>query len=175
MLRLFTDDSIAGDIPFKDVRRKAFALLPAARIDAVADCLATTRASMKRRSSGGTSIKPPSGSRSTCARSCTAFEFEATAADDPLIEAARFLTEASRSGKPLTSYKELDSGEKFTSDLPYKQPESTKSSGQRELQAQACENMLRTRSAISNNPGAREVIPSTSVGWIFVTKESPSP
>ena len=69
----------------------------------------------------------------------------------------------------------LDSGEKFTSDLPYKQPESTKSSGQRELQAQACENMLRTRSAISNNPGAREVIPSTSVGWIFVTKESPSP
>jgi hypothetical protein len=71
--------------------------------------------------------------------------------------------------------KMLDSGEKFTSDLPYKQPESTKSSGQRELQAQACENMLRTRSAISNNPGAREVIPSTSVGWIFVTKESPSP
>ena len=43
--------------------------------------------------------------------------------------------------------------QKFTSDLPYKQPESTKSSGQRELQAQACENMLRTRSAISNNPG----------------------
>ena len=72
-------------------------------------------------------------------------------------------------------YTQLDSGEKFTSDLPYKQPESTKSSGQRELQAQACENMLRTRSAISNNPGAREVIPSTSVGWIFVTKESPSP
>ena len=73
------------------------------------------------------------------------------------------------------SHPELDSGEKFTSDLPYKQPESTKSSGQRELQAQACENMLRTRSAISNNPSAREVIPSTSVGWIFVTKESPSP
>ena len=38
VLRLFTDDSIAGNIPFKDVRRKAFALLPAARIDAVADC-----------------------------------------------------------------------------------------------------------------------------------------
>jgi Domain of unknown function (DUF4158) len=42
VLRLFTDDSIAGDMPFKDVRRKAFALLPAARIDAVADCLATS-------------------------------------------------------------------------------------------------------------------------------------
>ena len=79
----------------------------------------------------------------------------------------------SSSGRPtsaatVTAVRRLDSGEKFTSDLPYKQPESTKSSGQRELQAQACENMLRTRSAISNNPGAREVIPSTSVGWIFV-------
>ena len=41
--------------------------------------------------------------------------------------------------------KDLDSGEKSTSDLSYKQPESTKSSGQREQQAQACENMLRTR------------------------------
>ena len=80
-----------------------------------------------------------------------------------------------RSRSSLRISSSLDSGEKFTSDLPYRQPESTKSSGQRELQAQACENMLRTRSAISNNPGAREVIPSTSVGWIFVTKESPSP
>ena len=69
----------------------------------------------------------------------------------------------------------LDSGEKKDSDVPYQEPESTKSSGQRVHAAQACENTLRTGSAIPDNPGIREVIPSTSVGWAFVTKESPSP
>ena len=68
----------------------------------------------------------------------------------------------------------LDSGEKKDSDVPYQEPESTKSSGQRVHAAQACENTLRTGSAIPDNPGIREVIPSTSVG-AFVTKESPSP
>ena len=95
--------------------------------------------------------------------------FRAQATDDSYYDIA----ELTGDGPVVLVF--MDSGEKFTSDLPYKQPESTKSSGQRELQAQACENMLRTRSAISNNLGAREVIPSTSVGWIFVTKESPSP
>ena len=71
--------------------------------------------------------------------------------------------------------KELDSGEKKDSDVPYQEPESTKSSRQRVHTAQACENTLRTGSAIPDNPGIREVIPSTSVGWAFVTKESPSP
>jgi hypothetical protein len=42
VLKLFTDDGITGDIPFQDVRRQAFALLPAGRIAAVADYLATS-------------------------------------------------------------------------------------------------------------------------------------
>src|SRR5207237_1292580 len=69
----------------------------------------------------------------------------------------------------------LDSGEKPISDLSYQEPQSTKSIRQRVHMAQACENTLRTRSAITDNPGTRGVIPSTSVGWAFVTKESPSP
>jgi len=69
----------------------------------------------------------------------------------------------------------LDSGEKNDSGVPYQEHESTKSSRQRVHTAQACENTLRTGSAIPDNPGIREVIPSTSVGWAFVTKESPSP
>src|SRR2546430_3485112 len=44
--------------------------------------------------------------------------------------------------------KKLDSGENEPSDIPYQEPESTKSRGQRVHQAQACENTLRTRSAI---------------------------
>ena len=70
---------------------------------------------------------------------------------------------------------QLDSGEKKNSDVPYQEPESTKSSRQRVHTAQVCENTLRTGSAIPDNPGIRVVIPSTSVGWAFVTKESPSP
>ncbi len=78
---------------------------------------------------------------------------------------------------------ELDSGEKSTSNLSYKQPESTKSSGQREQQAQACENMLRTRSASqtipaqgksfprlrSDGPSSRRKAPHLELWWLFGT------
>jgi hypothetical protein len=41
ILKLFTDDGIAGSLSFEEVRRKAFAMLDAARLDAVAEYLAT--------------------------------------------------------------------------------------------------------------------------------------
>ena len=44
------------------------------------------------------------------------------------------------------SINELDSGEKKDSDVPYQEPDSTKSSRQRVHTAQACENTLRTGS-----------------------------
>ena len=105
---MFTDDSIAGNIPFKDVRRKAFALLPAARIDAVADCLATSARFDEKAFEWQHLDKTAQKIKINLRPILHGVEFEATAADDPLIEAVRFLTDASRSGKPLTAYKEQD-------------------------------------------------------------------
>ena len=42
ILKLFTDDSVPGTMPFEEVRRKAFAILGKARLDAVAEYLTTT-------------------------------------------------------------------------------------------------------------------------------------
>ena len=39
ILKLFMDEGIAGSLPFEEVRRKAFAMLDAARLDAVAEYL----------------------------------------------------------------------------------------------------------------------------------------
>ena len=41
LLKLFTDEGIAGSLPFAEVRRQAFAMLDAARLDALAEYLAT--------------------------------------------------------------------------------------------------------------------------------------
>ena len=41
ILKLFTDDGIAGSLPFEDVRREAFTILDAVRVDAVAEYLTT--------------------------------------------------------------------------------------------------------------------------------------
>jgi TnpA family transposase len=108
VLRLFTDDSIAGDIPFKDVRRKAFVLLPAARIDAVADCLATSAGFDEKAFEWQHLDKAAQRFKINLRPILHGVQFEATAANAPLIEGVRFLTEASRSGKPLTAYKEQD-------------------------------------------------------------------
>src|SRR5215831_18963245 len=39
ILKLFTNEGIAGSLPFEEVRRQAFAMLDAARLDAVAEYL----------------------------------------------------------------------------------------------------------------------------------------
>ena len=63
---------------------------------------------MKRRSSGNISIKPLRRFKINLRPILQGVQFEATAADDPLIEAVRFLKEASQSGKALSAYKEQD-------------------------------------------------------------------
>ena len=73
------------------------------------------------------------------------------------------------------SHPELDSGEKFTSDLPYKQPEARKVAGRGSFRHRHVKTCCGHVPRYQTIPVQREVIPSTSVGWIFVTKESPSP
>jgi TnpA family transposase len=108
ILKFFTDGGIAGGTPFEDVQRKAFALLPAARLDALADYLATNARFDEKAFEWRQIDKAGQKIKINLRPILQGVAFAATAADDPLIEAVRFLEEVSRSGKPLTAYKERD-------------------------------------------------------------------
>ena len=108
VLRMFTDNAITDDMPFEDVRRKAFTLLSADRINAVADCLATSARFDEKAFEWQHLDKAAQRFKINLRPILHGVRFEATGADDPLIEATHFLTEASRSGKALTAYKEED-------------------------------------------------------------------
>jgi TnpA family transposase len=106
ILKWFTDDAIADSLPFEEVRRKAFALLDAPRLDAVADYL-TTKARFDEKAFEWQHLdKAAQRIKINLRPILQGVEFAATAVDDPLIEALRFLEEVSRSGKPLTACKE---------------------------------------------------------------------
>ena len=108
ILKLFTDESIAGGEPFEEVRRKAFALLSPTRLDAVAECM-TTKARFDEKAFEWQHLdKAAQRFKLNLRPILQGVHFAAMAAEDPLIEAMRFLEEASRSGKPLTAYREQD-------------------------------------------------------------------
>jgi TnpA family transposase len=108
ILKLFMDGCIPGSAPFEEVRRKAFALLPADRLGAVADCLATEARFDEKAYEWRHLDKAAQRVKVNLRPILHGVEFAAAAADDPLIEAAHFLKDASRSGKALTAYKERD-------------------------------------------------------------------
>ncbi|MCI0459139.1 MAG: Tn3 family transposase [Gemmataceae bacterium] len=107
ILQLFTDGGIPGNVPFEQVRQKAFALLPAARLDAVAEYLAA-KARFDEKSLEWRQLDKAAQRIKLNLRPVLQGVAFAATADDPLIEAARFLEEASRSGKPLSAYREQD-------------------------------------------------------------------
>ena len=106
VLRLFTDDGVAGSTSFEEVRRKAFAVLSAVKIDSVADYL-STKARFDETAFQWEYIDKAAHTFKLALRPVMqGVEFATAAADDPIIEAVRFLQEASRSGKALGSYQE---------------------------------------------------------------------
>ena len=106
VLRLFTDNRIAGSTPFAEVRRRAFALLPASRLDSVAHSMATKARFDETAFQWQYLDKAAQRFKLTLRPILQGVEFAASAADDPLIEAVRFVKEAFRSGKSLGEYNE---------------------------------------------------------------------
>ena len=108
VLKLFTDDDVAGSVPFEEVRKKAFAVINAAELEFVAQYLAT-RAGFDETGFQWQHLDNAAlRFKLTLRPILQGVELTATAADDPLMEAACFLEEACRSGKPLGAYKEED-------------------------------------------------------------------
>jgi TnpA family transposase len=108
ILKWFTDDGIAGSLPFEEGRRKAFALLEAPRLDAVAEYLATKARFDEKAFEWQHLDKAAQRIKVNLRPILQGVEFAAAAPDDPLIEAVHFLEEAFRSGKALNAYREQD-------------------------------------------------------------------
>ncbi|WP_309710000.1 Tn3 family transposase [Armatimonas sp.] len=106
VLKLFTDSSVAGSASFEEVRRKAFALLDAKRLDSVAEYLRTTARFDETAFQWKHLDKAAQRFKLPLRPILQGVEFAATTEKDPLIEAICFVKEASRSGKALGTYKE---------------------------------------------------------------------
>jgi TnpA family transposase len=108
ILKLFTDEGIAGSLPFEEVRRKAFTMLDAARLNAVAEYLIAEAQFDEKAFEWQLLDKAAQRIKLNLRPILQGLQLTAAAADDPLIEAMKFLEEAARRSKPLTAYKEQD-------------------------------------------------------------------
>ena len=108
ILKLFTDDSVPGTAPFREVRRKAFAMLSAAKLDSMAEYLTTTARFDETGFQWKYIDEAAQRFKLALRPALQGIEFSASTADDPLIEAVQFVKEASRSGKAITACREQD-------------------------------------------------------------------
>ena len=108
ILKLFTDDSVRGTAPFRDVRRKAFAILGKARLDSMAEYLTTTARFDETAFQWGHIDQASQRFKLALRPALQGIEFSASTADDPLIEAVQFVKELANSGKPIGACREQD-------------------------------------------------------------------
>jgi hypothetical protein len=104
VLKFFTDDSVAESEPFGEVRIKAFAVLDPARLNSVADYMAT-KARFDEAAFQWEHIDRAAPRFKRHLRPVLqSVEFAAPSTDDPLIEAVHFLKKSFPKGKPLGQY-----------------------------------------------------------------------
>ena len=108
ILKLFTDDSVPGTAPFREVRRKAFAMLGKARLDSMAEYLTTTARFDETAFQWEHIDEAAQRFKLALRPALQGIEFSASTADDPLIEAVQFVKEVSRSGKAIAACREQD-------------------------------------------------------------------
>lgn len=108
ILKLFTDDSLPGTTPFKEVRRKAFSRLSAARLNSMAEYLSTTARFDEIAFQWEHIDKAAQRFKLALRPVLQSIEFSANAAQDPLIEAVKFVKEVAATGRPISACREKD-------------------------------------------------------------------
>jgi TnpA family transposase len=106
VLKLFTDDDVAGNAPFEEIRGKAFTVLDATKLDSVAEYLTTSARFDETAFQWKHLDKAAQRFKLTLRPVLQGVEFAAMKTDDPLIEVLRFVKEAFIMGKSLATYKE---------------------------------------------------------------------
>ena len=108
ILELFTDDKVPGSTSFREVRRKAFAILAKARLTSMAEYLTTTAHFDETAFQWGHIDQAAQRFKLALRPALQGIDFSASTADDPLIEAVQFVKAAARSGKSIAACREQD-------------------------------------------------------------------
>lgn len=104
ILKIFTDDSIANNTPFRDIQATAFAILERQKLEVIADQIAT-KAKFDETSFQWEHIDKLAGQFKRHLRPILLMvDFATTLKNDPLIEAINFLKRAFLKGKTLGQY-----------------------------------------------------------------------
>ena len=104
VLKLFTNDTIAAEMPFEKVQAKAFGILPRQKLDFIADHIAT-KARFDETAFAWEHIDSLALQFKRHLRQILgAVNFAASKADDPLIEAVDFMKAAFGTGNSLSQY-----------------------------------------------------------------------
>jgi hypothetical protein len=105
VLKLFSDDKIAGETPFADVRTKAFAILPETKLAQVTDQILQTAPLDEQLFQWEHIDQIANRIKRRLRPLLRTIYFSATAANKPLMTAVLFLKTALQKEKPLTQYK----------------------------------------------------------------------
>ena len=105
VLKLFADDTIAGETPFADVRTKAFAILPETKLARVTDHILQTTQLDEQLFQWEYNDQIANQFKRRLRPLLRTIDFSATAANKSLMTAVRFLKTALQKEKPLTQYK----------------------------------------------------------------------
>jgi len=104
VLKIFTDDSIAGDTPFYQVQEKAFGILERPKLDSIADHISKNVRFNETAFQWEHVDKLASQFKRHLRPILLTVDFASSSASDPLIEAIDFLKDAYQKEKPLGQY-----------------------------------------------------------------------
>jgi len=104
VLKIFTDESIAGDTPFYQVQEKAFGILERQKLDSIADHITNSAKFDETAFQWEQVDKLASQFKRHLRPLLLTVDFASSSANDPLIEAIKFLKDVYQKGKPLGEY-----------------------------------------------------------------------
>ncbi len=104
VLKLFTDDDIRDDVPFREAREKAFTILERKKLESVANRIAAKDGFDETAFEWEHIDRLGKQFKYHLRPVVTAVDFTAVSARKPLMEAVAFLKEAFRKGKALSQY-----------------------------------------------------------------------
>ena len=104
VLKIFTDNSIAGNTPFYQVQEKAFGIIERQKLDSIADHITNSAKFDETAFQWEQVDKLASQFKRHLRPLLLTVDFASSSANDPLIEAIKFLKDVYQKGKPLGEY-----------------------------------------------------------------------
>ena len=104
VLKIFTDNSIAGDTPFYQVQERAFGILERQKLDSIADHISKDAKFDEATLQWEYVDKLAAQFKRHLRPILLTIDFASSLANDPLMEALRFLRDIYQKGKPLSQY-----------------------------------------------------------------------